>query len=71
MKTIVSVSGGLSSYEALRRVVASRGRQNVVAVFADVKGDGATHAPFSPAPAIEPLLHERYGGEARDLTVIR
>lgn len=36
MKYIVSVSGGLGSYEALRRTLEQKGRQNTVAVFADV-----------------------------------
>lgn len=65
MKTIVSVSGGLSSFEALRRLIEQRGRENIVAVFADVKGRGENHY-WSPVPAIEPLLQERFGGETRD-----
>ncbi len=65
MKTIVSVSGGLSSFEALRRTIEQRGKENVIAVFADVKGRGDNHY-WSPAPSIEPLLHERFGGESRD-----
>ncbi len=65
MKTIVSVSGGLSSFEALRRVIAHRGRENVIAVFADVKGYASNHH-WSPVPAIEPMLHERFGGESAD-----
>lgn len=36
MKYIVSVSGGLGSYEALRRTLEQKGRENTVAVFADV-----------------------------------
>jgi hypothetical protein len=67
MITIVSVSGGLSSAEALRRCVEEYGRENVVAVFADVKGDGHEHW-FHPAGRhVARLLHERYGGEAPDL----
>lgn len=65
MKTIVSVSGGLASAEVLRRVIEQRGRKNTVAVFADVKGTGASHF-FSAAPAVDALLHERYGGESHD-----
>lgn len=36
MKYVVSVSGGLGSYEALKRCLAAKGRDNTVAVFADV-----------------------------------
>lgn len=36
MKYIVSVSGGLGSYEALRRTIEKHGRENTAAVFADV-----------------------------------
>lgn len=36
MKYVVSVSGGLGSYEALRRTLNEKGRENTVAVFADV-----------------------------------
>lgn len=45
MKYIVSVSGGLGSYEALRRCLAEKGREDTVAVFADVgriERDGET-----------------------------
>lgn len=33
---VVSVSGGLTSFEALRRAIVTKGRENVCAVFADV-----------------------------------
>lgn len=36
MKYIVSVSGGLSSFEALCRTIAKHGRENTVGIFADV-----------------------------------
>lgn len=36
MKYVVSVSGGKGSYEALRRTLEQKGRENTVAVFADV-----------------------------------
>lgn len=39
MKYVVNVSGGLSSYEALRRTLAAHDRRDVEAVFADVRGD--------------------------------
>lgn len=40
MKTfIVNVSGGLTSYEALRRTIAAVGRERTVPLFADTKGD--------------------------------
>lgn len=45
MKYIVSVSGGLGSYEALRRTLDQKGRTDTVAVFADVgriERDGET-----------------------------
>jgi hypothetical protein len=64
-KHIVSFSGGLGSAEALKQTVDRYGRENVIAVFADVKGSGLTH-DFS-FPAVDELLHERYGGETRDL----
>ena len=64
---IASVSGGLSSAEMLRRVIERYGRENVIAVFADVKGDARSHRRFSPFPLIDELLHERFGGEAPDL----
>lgn len=63
---VVSVSGGLGSAEALRRTIDRYGQAQTIAVFADVKGSGWTHT-FSSAPAVDALLHERYGGEARDL----
>ncbi len=64
MKYIVSVSGGLGSAEALKRTIETYGRENVVAVFADVKGDGSM--PFIGMPSITKLLNERFGGESRD-----
>ncbi len=71
---IASVSGGLSSGDMLRRLVAEYGAQNVTAIFADVKGDGHTHKTFSPLYGginrngdIDYLLHERFGGESRGL----
>lgn len=45
MKYVVSVSGGLGSYEALRRTLEQKGRADTVAVFADVgriERDGET-----------------------------
>lgn len=66
MISIVSVSGGLGSFEALRRTIEKRGKENVRAVFADVRGDGNGHF-WSAAPFVDSLLHERFGGEARDL----
>lgn len=62
---IVSVSGGLSSAEALRRTIASYGKENVIAVFCDVKGHARTHF-WSDLPIVDQFLHERFGGEARD-----
>lgn len=64
-KHIVSFSGGLGSAEALKQTVDCYGRENVIALFADVKGSGLTH-DFS-FPAVDELLHERFGGETRDL----
>lgn len=61
---IVSVSGGLGSAEALRRCIETYGKDRIVALFADVKGVGTTH--FHSFPAIDSLLHERYGGETAD-----
>lgn len=63
-KYLVSVSGGLASAEVLRRAVEKYGKENVVAVFADVKGDG--WHKWSDFPAVDQLLHERFGGESRD-----
>jgi hypothetical protein len=65
MKTIVSVSGGLASAYALKLAIDTYGKENVIAVFADVKGTGASHF-WSEFPALEMLLHERYGGESPD-----
>jgi hypothetical protein len=65
MKYIVSVSGGLGSAESLKRAIEKFGKANVVAVFADVKGTGE-HA-WLGMPTISKLLHERFGGESREL----
>ncbi len=65
MKTIVSVSGGLSSAYTLKLAIDQYGKENVIAVFADVKGTGASHF-WSEFPALEDLLHERFGGESAD-----
>lgn len=65
MRYIVSVSGGLGSTEALKRTIETHGKENVAAVFADVKGHGSSHY-WSAAPVVDELLHERYGGESRD-----
>lgn len=64
-KYLVSFSGGLGSAEALKRTVDLYGKENVIALFADVKGSGLTH--YWSLPAVDQLLHERYGGETRDL----
>lgn len=65
MKHIVSFSGGLGSAEALKQTVDKYGKENVIALFADVKGSGLTHT--WSMPTIDNLLHERFGGETRDL----
>lgn len=65
MKHIVSFSGGLGSAEALKQTVDKYGKENVIALFADVKGSGLTHS--WSMPIIDNLLHERFGGETRDL----
>ena len=65
MKHIVSFSGGLGSAEALKQTVDKYGKDNVIALFADVKGSGLSHN--WSFPAIDNLLHERFGGESRDL----
>lgn len=65
MKHIVSFSGGLGSAEALKQTVDKYGKENTIALFADVKGSGLTHT--WSFPAIDNLLHERFGGESRDL----
>jgi hypothetical protein len=65
MKYIVSLSGGLGSAEALKRAIEKFGKENVIAVFADVKGTG--EHPWLGMPAITKLLHERFGGENREL----
>lgn len=39
MQYIVNVSGGLASYEALRRTIERHGREQTVAVFADTRGE--------------------------------
>lgn len=65
MKTIVSISGGLGSAYALKMCIEKCGRENVIAVFADVKGTGYSHF-WSDFPAVEYLLQERFGGESQD-----
>lgn len=65
MKYIVSVSGGLGSAEALKRTIEQHGKENVVALFADVKGDAKTHF-WSKFPVLDQLEHERFGGESRE-----
>lgn len=65
MKTIVSVSGGLASAYALKMAIDRYGKENVIAVFADVKGTGYSHF-WSDMPHVESLLHERFGGESAD-----
>jgi hypothetical protein len=65
MKYIVSISGGLGSAEALKRAIARYGKENIIALFADVKGTGE-HA-WLGMPTITKLLHERFGGESREL----
>lgn len=64
-KTIVSVSGGFGSAYALKKAIDLYGKDNVIAVFADVKGTGYSHT-WSDLPELEYLLHERFGGESRD-----
>lgn len=65
MKHIVSFSGGLGSAEALKQTIDKYGKENTIALFADVKGSGLTHN--WSFPTIDNLLHERFGGESRDL----
>lgn len=65
MKYVVSISGGLGSAEALKRTIDQHGRDNVLAVFCDVKGRGDRHI-FSRFPVVDGLLHERFGGESHD-----
>jgi len=64
-KHIVSFSGGLGSAEALKQAIDRYGKYNVIALFADVKGSGLSHT--WSMPIIDNLLHERFGGETRDL----
>lgn len=66
MKIICSVSGGLSSAYTLDQCIQQYGHENVIALFADVKGTGYSHW-WSDFPEVEYLLHERFGGESRDL----
>lgn len=47
LKYIVNVSGGLSSAEALERTIMSCGKENVIGVFADVKGEGNEENPHA------------------------
>lgn len=67
MRYIVSVSGGLGSTEALKRTIETRGKENVAAVFADVKGHGSSHY-WSVAPVVDELLDER-GGVAKPMSL--
>lgn len=64
MKYIVSISGGLGSAEALRRAIEKFGKENIICLFADVKGTGVHD--WLGMPTITKLLHERFGGESRD-----
>lgn len=67
MKHIVKISGGLASAEALRRTVEKYGKESVIALFCDVKGDASvSHASWSDMPFIDHMLHMRYGGETLD-----
>lgn len=45
---VVNVSGGLASFEALRRTIEKHGRENTNAVFADVRGDTARDSHAAP-----------------------
>lgn len=63
MKTLVQESGGLGSAYMLK-LLRDQGA-DTVAMFADVKGTGYSHL-WSDMPAVEALLHERFGGESRD-----
>jgi hypothetical protein len=47
MKYIVNVSGGLTSYEALRRTIERHGKESVAAYFADVRGLNPTSEEHS------------------------
>lgn len=46
MTYVVSVSGGLTSFEALRRTIIQKGIKNTVAVFADTKQEDGTLYKF-------------------------
>lgn len=48
MKYIVNFSTGLMSFEALRRTIEQKGKENTVAVFADVKGDPSRDPHAAP-----------------------
>lgn len=63
MKTLVQVSGGAASAYALK--LAMEQNDDVGAIFADVKGTGASHF-WSDLPSVEILLQERFGGETPD-----
>lgn len=43
MKQIVSFSGGMGSAEALKQTIEKYDKKNVIALFADVKGNGNSH----------------------------
>lgn len=66
MKYIVSVSGGLGSAEALRRTIEQHGKKNTIAVFCDVRGHAGVSHSWSNIPAVDDLLHQRFGGETAD-----
>lgn len=67
MKTILSMSGGLASSFAAKLAIETYGKENCVALFADVKGTAESHFWLSKwfRPYAQ-LLHERFGGESRD-----
>ena len=63
---IVSVSGGLGSAEALRRTIEQKGKENTIAIFADVGGSGATHwwgLPQADTPNARRALATIYQGK--------
>ena len=57
---IVNVSGGLSSFEALRRTIEKYGKDSVIPVFADVKGDPLRDVHAAP-------IGSNWDGEDDDL----
>ena len=56
MKYIVNVSGGLTSFEALRRTIEPHGKENTHAYFADTKqeddGGGGSHKTIGPVQVL-------------------